>query len=157
MAAPLDPDNPVVKHCAAGMQAEFAGRPAEARHLFLLAWEERRNDFEASIAAHYVARVQEDPKAMLRWNELALQHAQAHAAAAGEQSVADFFPSLLLNMGWSYENLGDLPQARFYYGLAAERVGLLAPGPYRATVEQGIANGLARAGQADADDAPGAA
>jgi hypothetical protein len=54
----MDPNNPVVRLCAAGMAAEGEGRPADAKALFEQAWAESRDDFEACIAAHYVARHQ---------------------------------------------------------------------------------------------------
>ena len=50
----IDPINPVVLLCAAGMERE--GEPEEARRLFQQAWDARRNDYEAAIAAHYLAR-----------------------------------------------------------------------------------------------------
>ncbi len=45
----LDPNNPIVKPCAAGMAID--GSPSEARALFDEAWAERTDDHEAAIAA----------------------------------------------------------------------------------------------------------
>ena len=52
----MDLNNLVVKLCAEGMQAEFAGKLDDARALFMQAWEQSQDDYEACIAAHYVAR-----------------------------------------------------------------------------------------------------
>lgn len=135
-----DPDNPVVKLCAEGIQAEFAGRLGEALRLYTRAWDLRQDDYDASVAAHYLARCQDNPGDVLQWNQLAYRHAEA----VEDGRVEGFYPSLLLNLGWSYENLGDRIAARRYYELAAGKVQELPDGPYRETVAQGIANGLAR-------------
>ena len=110
----MDPNNPVVKLCAEGMQAEFAGRLDDARALFMQAWEQSQDDYEACIAAHYVARHQPSFEENLRWNQESL----ARAEAVGDERVRDFYPSLLLNLGHSYEILGDEAEARKYYDLA---------------------------------------
>lgn len=150
----LDPENPIVRLCAEGMQAEFQGRYADARRLFQAAWETHQDDLEASIAAHYLARHQETPGETLHWNQLALDYAQKASAtspADGQgDGLAGFFPSLYLNMGWSYEQLEDLPEAARYYQRAAETLDRLPDSPYRDTVALGIQNGLARVGQQSA-------
>ena len=50
------PDNPVVALCAEGMAVE--GDREQARALFTRAWAIHRDDYEASIAAHFLARHQ---------------------------------------------------------------------------------------------------
>lgn len=99
----------------AGTQAEFAGQIAEAHSLYLQAWEAAQNDYEACIAAHYVARHQLTPEATLHWNQIALERADA----AGDERVQEFYGSLYLNMGHSYELVGDQAAAQHYYALAA--------------------------------------
>nr|BFF02017.1 hypothetical protein GCM10020241_36920 [Streptoalloteichus tenebrarius] len=42
----MDPDNPVVRLCVQGMQAEAEGRDADARDLFQRAWETAGDDYE---------------------------------------------------------------------------------------------------------------
>lgn len=111
----MDLNNPVVQLCVAGTQAEFQGRPEAARALYWQAWETARDDFEACIAAHYVARFQNDPQEVFRWNQEALNHADV----IQDERVKEFYPSLYLNMGRSYELLGDLSEAKRYYDLAA--------------------------------------
>ncbi len=111
----MDLDNPVIKLCIEGTQAEFEGRPEDARTCYWQAWEARKNDFDACVAAHYVARFQKTPEDTFRWNQEALNRANLLM----DDSVKEFFPSLYLNMGRSYEMLGNETEARRFYDLAA--------------------------------------
>lgn len=112
----MNPDNPVINLCIQGTQAEFAGRIDDARDLYEQAWKAAQNDFEACIAAHYVARHQPRPEESLHWNQMALNFANA----VGDERVESFYPSLYINLGRSYEILGEQTEARRYYKLAAE-------------------------------------
>jgi tetratricopeptide (TPR) repeat protein len=136
----LDPDNPVVKLCVAGMQAESEGQSTRARDLFVQAWAACRDDFDACIAAHYVARHQERPEDTLHWNQEALSRADA----VHDDRVRAFYPSLYLNLGHSYEELGNQDKARHYYELAATRLADLPASPYRDLVQTGITAGRTR-------------
>jgi len=138
----MDPDNPVVKLCAEGMKAEAEGRNDDAHALFMEAWSGSKDDFEACVAAHYVARHQPNPEESLRWNWEALNR----AGLAGDDRVRSFYPSLYLNLGHCHEKLGNLAEARRCYDLAAERIGDLPAGHYREMVESGIAKGRRRIG-----------
>jgi tetratricopeptide (TPR) repeat protein len=82
--------------------------------LYQKAWEIAQNDYEACIAAHYVARYQDSEQQRFYWNKVALDRANA----VTDDSVQDFYPSLFLNMGQSYELLGDFDEAQRYYDLA---------------------------------------
>ena len=128
----LDPDNPVVALCAAGMQVE--GTPAEARPLFEQAWAARRNDYEASIAAHFLARHQPTAADTLKWNLIAVRHAEAvlHGAAA------ELMASLYLNLGDSYLAVGERERASVAVERATAGLTALPAGGYRAFVESGI-------------------
>ena len=101
----FDLENPVVQLCAAGMQVD--GEPAKALALFEQAWDARRDDLDASIAAHFVARHQATPRATLEWNERALQHADR----LPEDRAAPLLPSLLLNLAESYRLEARFEQA----------------------------------------------
>src|SRR6185295_4258071 len=140
MLGTMEPDNAVVKLCAAGMAAEAAGRGADAKALFEQAWIACRDDFEACIAAHYLARHQTTPDATFAWNERALRRAEA----VGDDRVRDFFPSLYLNYAHSLEQLGRTREACNYYGLAAARVDNLPPGGYERLVRGGVTAGQRR-------------
>ena len=109
-------DNPVIKLCMEGTQAEFQGLVDQARSLYQKAREVAQDDYDACVAAHYVARFQENHQDRLYWNQVALDKANA----VKDNSVQEFYPSLFLNMGQSYELLGDFSEAKRYYGLAAK-------------------------------------
>ncbi|MBI5567209.1 MAG: hypothetical protein HY870_20085 [Chloroflexi bacterium] len=109
-------DNPVIKLCLAGTQAEFEHRLDDARRLYRQAWNAATDDYEACIAAHYVARHQTTPHDTLRWNQIALDRAEA----ADADRVGEFYPSLYLNLGRSHEVLGQHAEAQRYYDLAAD-------------------------------------
>ena len=91
----MDINNPVIKLCIEGTQAEFEGRLESARDLYWQAWNAAKNDYDACIAAHYVARFQKTPEDIFRWNQEAL------------------------NMCRAYEVLGKLTEATRFYDLAA--------------------------------------
>jgi tetratricopeptide (TPR) repeat protein len=112
----IDPNNTVFKLCVEGTQAEFQGQFDRAHSLYQEAWEAAQDDYEACIAAHYVARHQEDLQERLHWNQVALDKANAVA----DQRVDEFYPSLFLNLGKTYELLGKQAEAKRYYDLAAE-------------------------------------
>ena len=112
----MDLDNPAIKLCIQGTRAEFEGRKKDARRLYEQAWQSAGDDYEACIAAHYVARFQKDPEAILRWNQEAL----ARADASSDERVRDFYPSLYVNLGRAHELLGHTGQAGHFYRLAAE-------------------------------------
>ncbi len=119
----MDTDSPTVRLCIEGTRAEFEGRIDDARALYWQAWEASRDDYDACIAAHYVARHQATPQDTLSWNLEAL----ARADEVGDDRVQSFYPSLYVNLGHSYEMLGNQAEARRYYKLAAD-LGLVHPG-----------------------------
>ena len=55
----IDPHSPVARLCAEGMALE--GTPAEAMRRFEAAWSARTDDYDAAIAAHFLARHQATP------------------------------------------------------------------------------------------------
>lgn len=139
----IDPNNAIVKLCAEGIQAESRHDHAGARALYVQAWEQRGDDYEACIAAHYLARQQETLADALHWNQLALDH----ALLAPPELVAAFLPSLYLNLGWSHEVLEDAAAANACYAEGAARLDTLPPGDYTAVVRDGIRRGLERTAQ----------
>lgn len=111
----IDVENPVVCLCMDGAQAEFEHRHADACALYRRAWDSAADDYERCIAAHYVARCQTSAQAVLAWNQLALKHAEA----VNDERVTSFFPSLYVNLGDAYEQVGQIEDAQRYYDLAA--------------------------------------
>lgn len=136
----LDPDNPIVELCVAGMEAEAQGDPARARTLFLRAWDARQDDLDACIAAHFVARQADSVDEVLRWNTEALTRADA----VGGDRVRSFYPSLYLNLGKSHEDLGDMEEARRCYDLGDAHASTLPDDGYATMVRRGIASGQDR-------------
>jgi hypothetical protein len=99
--------------CMAGTQAEFDRRLEDARDLFVQAWDAATDDYEASMAAHYVAHLEPDPAAALEWDLEALRRARL------DERVSEFLPSLYVSLGGSFERVGNAAQARKYFDLAA--------------------------------------
>ncbi len=136
----MDPENPIVKLCASGMAAEGEGRRGDAKALFEQAWRESTDDYEACIAAHYVARHQATPEATFEWNRRALQHAEA----VQDERIRGLHASLYLNFAHSLERLGRQLEACRYYTVAAERLEELPPNPYADLVRRGVTAGRTR-------------
>src|SRR5512139_3746153 len=113
----MNTSNPVIQLCMDGTRAEFEHRLEDARVLYQQAWDARTDDYEACIAAHYVARLQESAEECLRWNQVALDHANA----INDERVKDFYPSLYLALG---RLIGNQREAHRYYELAA-KVGVI--------------------------------
>ncbi len=136
----MDPSNSIVRLCVEGTQAEIAGHAEAAHLLFTQAWEQHQNDYEACVAAHYVARYQATAEDTLRWNQEALDRANK----VTRDEVASFYPSLYLNLGKSHEDLGNLQEARKNYELAAAEVSILPQDRYERMVLDGITRALQR-------------
>lgn len=128
----MDPTNPVVALCAQGMALD--GTPTEALRLFEQAWAARRDDVDAAIAAHFLARHQSTDAATLHWNAVAVQHAEA----VSDGRCDDLLASLYLNLGDSHARLGQRELARAAVQRAAESLGGLPAGGYREFVAMGI-------------------
>ena len=144
----MDIDNPVVRLCAEGMQAETAGQDGDAHALFRQAWYAATDDYEACVAAHYLARHQKTPKDTLRWNKECLDRADR----VGDDRVRGFYPSLHLNMAQAHEELGDPDRAREHYLRAAECVSDAAAGPYREGIRFAVAAGLRSSSNASLEE-----
>ena len=128
----MDLSNPVVALCAQGMAVE--GTPDEARRLFEQAWAIRRDDLDAAIAAHFLARHQSTEDATLHWNALAVEHAEA----VTDGRSAELLASLYLNLGDSHARLGQRASALAAARRAAEHLVTLPPGGYRDFIATGI-------------------
>ena len=122
------------------MKAEGEGKLSDARDLFARAWQVATDDYYASVAAHFVARQAETLEGKLEWNLRALSHADA----VGDGSVASFYPSLYLNVGYAREQLGEFDEAARCYDMAAERLDDQLPGPLGDLVRSGIDAGRRR-------------
>ena len=128
----IDPNNPVVALCAAGMAIE--GDAPAARALFEQAWEARQDDYDASIAAHFLARHQPTVESRLHWNVLAAQHAEA----VTDDRVKELRASLFLNLADAHLAAGNSSDARAAAARASASIDDLPIGGYRTFVEGGI-------------------
>ena len=128
----IDPTNPVVALCAEGMAAE--GTPDGARRLLEEAWEARRDDFDAAVAAHFLARHQSTPLETLRWNALAVRHAEA----VSDSRAGALMASLYLNLGDSQANVGEVAAAAASAKRAEKHLDELPAGGYREFVALGV-------------------
>lgn len=138
----IDPDNHVVRLCVHGVEVEMQGDLDAARSSYEAAWSVARDDVERCIAAHFLARVQTDLDARVRWNREALERADSVDRAA----VAAFYPSLYLNLGSALEGIHDQDGARDAYRRAADGLADLDAGAYADTVRRGVHAALARTG-----------
>ena len=136
----MDPDNPIVRLCVQGIEFEGSGRYDDARQAYLQAWDQSTDDFERTIAAHYVARHQKNASDTLLWNQRSL----AHANAVDEDRVRGFYPSLYLNTGMAHEDLGSCEAARQFYEMAARATDRLPEGAYGCVVRDAIERALRR-------------
>lgn len=128
----LDPDNHVIALCTAGVALE--GTPREALALFDQAWVARTDDYEACIAAHFVARHQATPEETLRWNMLALRHAEAVANGR----AAEFMASLYLNLADAHAAVENKAAATAAIACARNHLAALPSDGYGAFVAVGI-------------------
>ena len=140
----IDGDSEVARLCAAGMNVD--GDPAAAHALFMQAWESRRDNYEASIAAHFVARHQPSPQQSLLWNQLAVDHAEAVQDARAQS----LFASLYLNLGESLRVLGQFPEAQAAAARGLSCLEFLPADGYRDFVEGGLRRLEKRATHVDA-------
>jgi hypothetical protein len=131
----IDPANPVVALCARGMQAEAEHRFDAAQLLFQQAWDAHRSSYEASIAAHFLARQQSTLEDALLWNQRALDA----ALNAPLDDTHDFLPSLYLNLAHAHEMLGQLDKAEHYLSLGESWVAELPDTAYAAVIRDGFA------------------
>lgn len=136
----MDPENPIVKLCAEGMQAEAKRDFVQAKGLFETAWQTAQDDYEAAIAAHYLARQQSSNEETLSWNLIALERAQK----VDLEKVRGFYPSLYLNVGHSYELMEDFEKAKANYEKAVSGFEELTDDAYGSMVKDAVQRALAR-------------
>ena len=136
----MDPDNPVIRLCVQGLEAESQQRYDDARALFELAWKSSSDNVEACIAAHYIARHQTNLDQALWWNQIAL----ARADSVRDERVQSFYSSLHLNLGMAHEKVGQTAVAHHHYERAAAHLEHIADNEHRVLVEYGVSRGLKR-------------
>ena len=133
-------DNKVVQLCATGMDLEGQGKLTEASNHFEEAWNLASTDFEKFTAAHYMARHQKSISDKLNWDMTALNH----ALNISDDSIKETLPSLYLNIGKCYEDLGDFENAKNNYKSAFSFSTYLPDNGYGNMIKAGINRALAR-------------
>jgi hypothetical protein len=110
------------------------GDAEAARRLFQQAWDACTDDYDASIAAHFIARHQPNEDDRLRWNALAAEHAELVLDGRARTLMA----SLYLNLADSLRSTGDRAAAQQVVVRARAHLTDLPEGGYRSFVELGI-------------------
>jgi len=110
----FSPKNNVVKLCLQGMNLEENGKAEEAKNIFLRAWDEAASGFEKFIAAHFVARHQNNISDQLTW----LQTQLNLALQVNDDAVKPAFALLYAKIGECYKELRDTENAEKYFTLA---------------------------------------
>jgi tetratricopeptide (TPR) repeat protein len=136
----FDPENPINKLCAYGMQLEGEGKPEEAAQAFVQAWSQATNNKEKFTAAHYVARHQKTIADKLQWDQTALDL----ALLIDDEALQSLYPSLYLNIAKGYEDLNDFSNARANYQLALQYTSSLPDDGYGKMIKSGITKGIER-------------
>lgn len=136
----FDPQNPINQLCAQGMLLEGEAKPDEAAKLFMKAWDEATNTTEKFIAAHYVARHQDNVADKLKWDETAL----TLALELDSPEINGVFPSLYLNVAKCHEDLRDFDKAIENYQSALQHTIFLPEDGYGNMIRSGIKSGLER-------------
>ncbi|MGW0916641.1 hypothetical protein ACWD1Z_33685 [Streptomyces sp. NPDC002784] len=124
------------------MRAGHAGRDRRTRcptrDLFLQAWDAASDDYDACIAAHYLARHQPTPQETLHWNQECLNRADK----VGDDRVRGFYASLHANMARAHRDLGQIDKAREHFEAAAKHIDDVPAGPHNQWLRYRIAAGL---------------
>ncbi len=139
----IDGDSAVARLCAAGMAVD--GDPVAAHALFLQAWDARRAAYDASIAAHYLARHQPSASDSLRWNRIAAEQAETVPDGRANPLLA----SLYLNLADSYLALGCPNEAAAAADRGIAALSFLPLDGYRAFVANGLQRLRARLASSD--------
>ncbi|OLT12570.1 hypothetical protein BJF78_24250 [Pseudonocardia sp. CNS-139] len=130
----------------AAQEMATAGERDAAAAAFAEVWAEVGEDgdpLHVVTLAHYMADVQDDPRAELEWDLRALRaaerltdgRAQEHHAAL---SVRGFLPSLHLNLAADHTKLGDRDAALRHLAAAEAAVPALADDGYGRMIRGGI-------------------
>jgi hypothetical protein len=137
----IDGESVVAQLCAAGMAID--GDVVAASALFQQAWEARRDDYEASIAAHFLARHQPSLNQSLYWNRVAAEHAEA----VTDERAKPLLASLYLNLADNYAAVGDSATAIVVAEKGVAALQFLPADGYRDFVSRGLQRVCARIAQ----------
>lgn len=100
--------------CIEGSEAEFHGLLDEARRCFRAAWVGATDNRDRCVAAHYLGHLEDDPAVAHEWNLASMRF----AILSDPNTVEAFMPSLLVNLGRTYELTGNKVEAAHFYAQA---------------------------------------
>ncbi|MER6298330.1 hypothetical protein ABT247_01995 [Kitasatospora sp. NPDC001539] len=128
-----------------GVQAAQRGRTAEARASFEALWDAlgERDVFHRCVLAHYLADLQEDPRAELEWDRRALAAADSLTAECARtyesaHQVRAFYPTLHLNLASDHLKLGEPERAREQLERAVRSLDALPADAYGAGIRAAV-------------------
>jgi hypothetical protein len=148
----LETKDDIMGRIGRGIELAHSDQRQQARELFATVWRELGDDGDAlqrCALAHSMADVQDSPADELNWDLTALDAARSVSDTSLEQagmvgSVADFYPSLYLNLADVHYRLGNYLDARAYLALAREHLTRLKPGDYAQMISAALDRVAAR-------------
>ena len=127
----FDPENRIVQLCAEGITSRDLSQKTT---LIEMAWKEASSDMEKCLSAHYMGRIKADLSDRLDWDNLALEFAMK----LPENTIATFLPSLYLNIGKNYHDMGLRLKASEFYQLAYSKALILDNDTYGKKIKSNI-------------------
>jgi hypothetical protein len=139
----------VMARIVAAVELGRSGHRTAARLALEALWNEIGEDdgdaFHRCVLAHFVADLQDDDRAELRWDERALV---AVASVTDERAqeydgllqVRRFMPSLYLSLADDHRRLGDMQRAREFLDLARSVSDVLDDDPYGRLILDALGN-----------------
>ncbi|PRZ42209.1 tetratricopeptide repeat protein [Antricoccus suffuscus] len=142
----MDEPELIMARLAEGVDLAHQGDRGAARQRLAELWTEVGEDGDAlhrCAIAHSMADLQDDPKDELVWDLRALNAADLISdarvrEASHAQSVAQFYPSLHLNLADVHRRLGDPEQARRHLKLGYECASTLPDDGYGQLIGSGL-------------------
>jgi hypothetical protein len=137
----------VMARIVAAVELGRSGERAPARRALEALWEEMgENDgdpFHRCVLAHFLADLQDDGRAELRWDERALDAVASVTDERAQQydpslQVRGFLPSLYLGLADDHRRLGDMDRAHEFFDRARSVSDVLHSDPYGTTVKEAM-------------------
>lgn len=128
----------------AAVTAALGGDKTEGRRLLVECWEDTAATDHAyrCVLAHYLADVQEDLDAEIRWDETALHEhgflTDGELGPMGIPSTRGMLASLHLNLGDGYLRSGQVGRAREHQQAGQARIESLSGDGYGAMIRAGL-------------------
>jgi hypothetical protein len=151
----------VMARIVAAVERGRSGDQAAARSALEALWNEREGDpFHRCVLAHFLADLQDDLRAELHWDEIALD---AVAAVTDERAqeydsslqVQGFMPSLYLSLADDHRRLGEAERAREFLDRARSVIDVLGDDPYGTTVKNAMDSIVTALAEGSTDPLPG--